>query len=112
MNQLAQQVWRNKKTKTSYFPPTHWYRSTRIHDVIKRQTKYEPISQANVKFKAACAQFNASPSISNADILAGNLLTDRPLINSAGCNNYDTESVFNKISKAACQHNASQVFHL
>jgi len=99
MNQLAQQVWRNRKTKTSYFPPTHWYRSTGLHDVIKYQTQYEPVSQANVQFKEACAQFKVSPSISNADILAGNLLTDRQIINSAGCNNYDTESVFNKIKQ-------------
>jgi hypothetical protein len=96
MNQIARQVWWNRKTKISYFPPTHWYRSTRIHDVIKHQTHYEPISQANVQLKAARAQLNASPSVSNADILAGNLLIDRPLINLAGCNNYDTESVFNK----------------
>lgn len=98
-NQLAQQVWRYRKTKTNHVPPTHWYRSTRLHDVLKHQTQYKHISQAKVQFKAVRAQFNASPSISNVDILAGNLLTDRPIINSAGGNNYDTESVFNKIKQ-------------
>jgi hypothetical protein len=91
---LAEQKNKNKPFSSDTLVP-----SIRLHDVKKHQTQYEPISKANAQLKAARTRFNASPSISKADILAANLLTDRPLINSAGRDNYDTEGVFNKIKQ-------------